>query len=196
MLQDLRDAIPGSVVLLHTCAHNPTGVDPSLAQWKEIAAVCKARGLYPFFDAAYQGFVTGDLARDGAGLGYFIDQGFELMIAQSFAKTMGLYGERCGALHIVCQNKDIATKVRSQVKIVIRSNYSNPPKHGARIAALVLNDPTLRQQWLAELVNVTKRIAEMRTLLKNSLESIGTPGTWNHVVDQIGMFSFTGLTPA
>lgn len=104
MLQDLRDAIPGSVVLLHTCAHNPTGVDPTLAQWKEIAAVCKSRGLYPFFDAAYQGFVTGDLARDGAGLAHFIDQGFELMIAQSFAKTMGLYGERCGALHIVCQN--------------------------------------------------------------------------------------------
>lgn len=92
------------------------------------------------------------------------------MIAQSFAKTMGLYGERCGALHIVCGNKDIASKVRSQVKIVIRSNYSNPPKHGARIAALVLNDLDLRQQWLHELVNVCKRIAEMRILLQRSLE--------------------------
>ena len=113
MLEDLRNATPGSVVLLHTCAHNPTGVDPTMAQWKEIAAVCKERALYPFFDAAYQGFVTGDLAKDGASIGYFIEQGFEMCIAQSFAKTMGLYGERCGALHIVCQNEGIATKVRS-----------------------------------------------------------------------------------
>jgi len=117
------------------------------------------------------------------------------MIAQSFAKTMGLYGERTGALHIVCKDTAVAKKVQSQVKVVIRSNYSNPPKHGARIAALVLNDLNLRQQWLAELVNVTKRIAEMRQLLRQSLEQIGTKGTWDHVTNQIGMFSFTGLTP-
>lgn len=105
MIEDLENATPGSVVLLHTCAHNPTGVDPSLDQWKRIAEVCRARSLYPFFDTAYQGFVSGDLDKDGVGLRYFLNQGFEMIIAQSFAKIMGLYGERTGALHVVCGNK-------------------------------------------------------------------------------------------
>lgn len=117
-----------------------------------------------------------------------------MVICQSFAKIMGLYGERTGALHFVCQDKGTAAKVLSQIKIIIRVNYSSPPKHGARIAAMILNQPTLRQQWLDELVAVTERITKMRNLLRSTLEKIGAPGTWNHVTDQIGMFSFTGLT--
>jgi len=196
MMEDLRSATPGSCVLLHTCAHNPTGVDPSLQQWQTIAEVCKERGLYPFFDTAYQGFVTGDLDKDGQGLRYFLNQGFEMVIAQSFAKIMGLYGERTGALHFVCNDKATAARVLSQVKVIIRTNYSSPPKHGARIASMILNKPQMRQQWLNELVVVTDRITRMRKLLRERLEAVGARGTWNHVTDQIGMFSFTGLTVA
>jgi aspartate/tyrosine/aromatic aminotransferase len=194
MIQDLKNATPGSCVLLHTCAHNPTGVDPTEQQWQQIAQGCRQNALYPFFDTAYQGFVTGDLNKDGQALRYFVDQGFEMVIAQSFAKIMGLYGERTGALHFVCKDKGTAAKVLSQVKIIIRVNYSSPPRHGARIAAAILNQPALRQQWLDELVAMTDRIAQMRTLLRSTLEKVGAKGTWNHVTDQIGMFSFTGLT--
>lgn len=194
MLEDLSNAQNGSIILLHTCAHNPTGVDPTLDQWKKIAEVMKAKGHYCFFDTAYQGFVSGDLEKDGIGLRYFVNQGFDMVIAQSFAKVMGLYGERTGALHFVCQNKKIAENTLSQVKVIIRTNYSSPPAHGARIAALLLNDVQLRNQWLKELVNVTDRITEMRILLRKNLEKVGAKGTWNHVTDQIGMFSFTGLT--
>jgi aspartate/tyrosine/aromatic aminotransferase len=118
-----------------------------------------------------------------------------MCIAQSFAKIMGLYGERTGALHFVCGTKDTAAKVMSQVKIIIRTNYSSPPIHGARIAGMILNDPTMRQQWLDQLVKVTDRITEMRVLLKANLIKNGTKGNWDHVTNQIGMFSFTGLTP-
>lgn len=119
-----------------------------------------------------------------------------MAITQSFAKIMGLYGERCGALHFVCKDKDTAAKVLSQVKILIRVNYSSPPRHGARIAAMILNKPDLRQQWLNELVAVCERITKMRQLLRSTLEKNGTKGSWSHVTEQIGMFSFTGLTPA
>mmetsp|Transcript_17988 Transcript_17988/g.30622 ORF Transcript_17988/g.30622 Transcript_17988/m.30622 type:complete len:417 (-) Transcript_17988:31-1281(-) len=196
MMEDLQNATPGSIVMLHTCAHNPTGVDPTLDQWKLIAKICREKQFYPFFDTAYQGFVTGDLNKDGQGLRYFLDQGFDMVIAQSFAKIMGLYGERSGALHIVCSNKDIAAKVLSQVKIIIRVNYSSPPRHGARIASMILNNVEMRNQWLNELINVTNRITEMRVLLRQKLEQNGAKGSWEHVTKQIGMFSFTGLTLA
>jgi len=117
-----------------------------------------------------------------------------MVIAQSFAKIMGLYGERCGALHFVCSDKKIAAKVLSQLKIVIRTSYSSPPKHGARIASMILNDTAMRNQWLEELINVTNRITDMRKLLRGNLERIGAKGTWDHVTTQIGMFSFTGLS--
>jgi len=117
-----------------------------------------------------------------------------MVIAQSFAKIMGLYGERTGALHFVCNNKEDAGRVLSQVKIIIRSNYSSPPKHGARIAAMILNDPALRAQWTDELIAVTKRITEMRVALKAEIEKIAVKGDWSHITNQIGMFSFTGLT--
>lgn len=194
MIEDLERATAGSCVLLHTCAHNPTGVDPTKEQWHKIAEVCKKNKLFPFFDTAYQGFASGSLDQDGYGLRYFLDNGFEMVIAQSFAKIMGLYGERTGALHFVCQDKATAARVMSQVKIIIRCNYSSPPKHGARIAAAILNSAENRAQWLNELVAVTHRMRDMRAKLRAAIEKLGTKGDWSHVTTQIGMFSFTGLT--
>ena len=196
MIADLEAAPAGAAVLLHTCAHNPTGVDPTEAQWQQIADVCKRRQLYPFFDTAYQGFTSGSLDKDAYGLRLFLAQGFEMVIAQSFAKIMGLYGERTGAIHIVCDNKETAAKVMSQVKILIRCNYSSPPKHGAEIAARILNDPAMRQQWLYELIVVCKRMNDMRAALRSAIERLGVKGDWSHITTQIGMFSFTGLSPA
>ena len=150
--------------------------------------------MYPFFDTAYQGFTSGSLDDDAWGLRYFLDNGFEMIIAQSFAKVMGLYGERTGALHIVCHDKETADKVMSQVKILIRTNYSSPPKHGARIAAMILNNEEMRAEWLKQLVDVTKRMNDMRAALRAALEKSGVKGDWSHITKQIGMFSFTGLT--
>lgn len=150
-MEDLKNAESGSAICLHTCAHNPTGVDLTLDQWKEVAKVIKENKLYPFFDTAYQGFVTGDLQKDGEGLRYFLNEGFEMAIAQSFSKTLGLYGERTGALHFVCGDKKTADIVVTHLKGIIRRNYSSPPKHGARIATLIWNTPNLRAQWLVEL---------------------------------------------
>jgi aspartate/tyrosine/aromatic aminotransferase len=194
MIADLGNAPSGSAVLLHTCAHNPTGVDPTKEQWKAIYEVCKKNNLYPFFDTAYQGFTSGSLDEDAWGLRYFVDNGFEMIIAQSFAKVMGLYGERTGALHVVCHDKATAAKVTSQIKILVRTNYSSPPKHGARIAGLILNNAELRKEWLSELVMVTKRMNDMRNALRGALEKNGAKGDWSHITTQIGMFSFTGLT--
>lgn len=195
LLKDLSNAQPGSIVLLHSCAHNPTGVDPTPEQWHEIAKVMKENDLFPYFDTAYQGFATGDLEKDGYGMRYFFNQGFQMVVAQSFAKTMGLYGERTGALHVVVSDKATAEKVFSQIKIVIRSNYSSPPVHGARIAGRILTIPENRVQWLNELKAVTERMNTMRIALKASLIKNGTKGNWDHVTSQIGMFSFLGLTP-
>merc|ERR1712127_664125 len=159
------------------------------------ADVCKKNQLFPFFDTAYQGFTSGSLDEDAYGLRLFLNQGFEMVIAQSFAKIMGLYGERTGALHFVCADKASATRVLSQVKILIRTNYSSPPKHGGRIAAAILNNPSNRQQWLDELVNVCKRMNDMRNALRKAIEAKSVKGDWSHITTQIGMFSFTGLTP-
>jgi aspartate/tyrosine/aromatic aminotransferase len=194
MLEDLSKAPAGSAVLLHTCAHNPTGVDPTREQWKQIFEVCKKNQLYPFFDTAYQGFTSGSLDDDGWGLRYFIENGMEMVICQSFAKVMGLYGERTGALHVVAHDEKTAAAILSQIKILVRTNYSSPPKHGARIASLILNDPALRAEWLGELQTVCKRMNDMRAALRKELESSGVKGDWSHITTQIGMFSFTGLT--
>ena len=195
MMEDLSQAEPGSWVLLHTCAHNPTGVDPSFEQWQQLCAFFKERKLRAFFDTAYQGFVTGNLDEDGKSLRHFVDSGLNVVVAQSFAKIMGLYGERTGCLHVFCDTPETAAKVMTQFRILVRINYSFPPIHGARIASLVLNTEDLRNQWLEELVNVTARILKMRKLLKEALLANSCPGNWDHVTNQIGMFSFTGLTP-
>ncbi|CAK7225146.1 Aspartate aminotransferase, cytoplasmic [Sporothrix bragantina] len=196
-----------SVILLHACAHNPTGVDPTEAQWKELAELLRSRGHLPFFDCAYQGFASGDLARDASAIRYFVEQGFELLVAQSFAKNFGLYGERAGCLHYVAppQNgegypaqaiADTVSRVKSQLAVLQRSEISNPPIYGARVASTVLNDPALFAEWEENLRTMSGRIIGMRTALREKLEALGTPGKWNHITDQIGMFSFTGLSEA
>ncbi|KAL1885906.1 Aspartate aminotransferase, cytoplasmic [Paecilomyces lecythidis] len=199
MLSTLREAAPGSIVLLHACAHNPTGVDPTQEQWKQIAAVIREKHHFTFFDTAYQGFASGDLARDAWSIRYFTELGLELCVAQSFAKNFGLYGERAGAFHFVTGSGPDAESsnqhIASQLAILQRSEISNPPAYGARIASLVLNDSKLFAQWEEDLRTMSGRIIEMRKGLRSRLEAKGTPGSWDHITSQIGMFSFTGLNP-
>ncbi|KAJ4300636.1 Aspartate aminotransferase, cytoplasmic [Collariella sp. IMI 366227] len=200
MKKSLSDAADGSIILLHACAHNPTGVDPTPEQWRELAALMKTKKHFPFFDTAYQGFASGDLDRDAGAIRLFVEQGFELVIAQSFAKNFGLYGERAGCFHYVAAPADSAaettTRVASQLAILQRSEISNPPIYGAKIASIVLNDEALFAEWKENLQTMSGRIKDMRNKLRGKLEELGTPGTWNHITDQIGMFSFTGLSEA
>lgn len=198
LLSTLKSAEQGSIILLHACAHNPTGVDPSEDQWKQIAEIMREKKLFPFFDCAYQGFASGSLSQDNFAIRYFIEQGFELIIAQSFAKNFGLYGERAGAFHFVASPspnaQDVAKRVASQLAILQRSEISNPPAYGARIASIVLNDDALFSEWENDLLTMSGRIIDMRKALKSHLDKLQTPGTWDHITSQIGMFSFTGIT--
>ena len=199
MQSAIESAPEGSIVLLHACAHNPTGVDPTREQWKEIAKVIRARKHFPFFDCAYQGFASGNLENDAWAVRYFVSEGFELCVAQSFAKNFGLYGERAGAFHFVTGPGPDAVntigRIFSQLAILQRSEISNPPAYGARIASIVLNDPALFKEWEANLRTMSGRIIDMRKKLREKLEELnGKDGSWRHITDQIGMFSFTGLT--
>ncbi|KAI4169360.1 MAG: hypothetical protein LQ343_005753 [Gyalolechia ehrenbergii] len=195
MVADLKAAPEGSIILLHACAHNPTGIDPSEAQWKQISETVKEKKHYPFFDMAYQGFASGDTDRDAFPVRHFIREGHSLCLAQSFAKNMGLYGERVGAFSIVCESAEEKKRIDSQIKILVRPLYSNPPIHGARIASEILTDPSLNKQWLGEVKGMADRIIKMRALLKQNLEELGSKHDWSHITSQIGMFAYTGLTP-
>lgn len=195
MVADIKAAPKGSIFLFHACAHNPTGVDPSEAQWREIAQIVKAQGHFSFFDMAYQGFASGSTDKDAFAVRHFVEQGQQIALCQSFAKNMGLYGERVGAFSLVCADKDECKRVDSQLKILIRPMYSNPPIHGARIASAVLSDPKLNEQWLGEVKDMADRIIKMRALLKSNLEKLGSKHNWDHITNQIGMFAYTGLTP-
>ncbi|KAI9710094.1 MAG: Aspartate aminotransferase, cytoplasmic [Bogoriella megaspora] len=198
MIDAIDKAPDGSIIVLHACAHNPTGVDPTQEQWKQIAKTIRNKNHFPFFDCAYQGFASGDLARDAWAIQHFVELGFELCIAQSYAKNFGLYGERAGCFHFVTSPASDASetiaRISSQLAILQRSEISNPPAYGARIASTVLNNEELFAEWEANLRTMSGRIIDMRTKLKAMLEQMGTPGTWNHITDQIGMFSFTGLS--
>ncbi|KAG2228727.1 aspartate aminotransferase [Thamnidium elegans] len=196
LLQSLRDAPQGSIFVLHPCAHNPTGVDPTQEQWKGIAKIMQERDLFPFFDCAYQGFASGDLDKDAWAVRYFVEQGFELFVCQSFAKNFGLYGERAGNLTIVGKTPEATKRVFSQFEKLQRSEISNPPAFGSRIVDIVLNDKDLYAEWKENLKYMSHRIIEMRHALKGHLVELKTPGTWDHITNQIGMFSFTGLKPA
>ena len=183
-------AIPeGSVVVLHACAHNPTGVDPTPEQWIQISDIVKERKLFPFFDMAYQGFASGSTTRDAFAVRHFVSQGHQIALAQSFAKNMGLYGERVGAFSLTTADPAEKARVDSQLKIVIRPMYSNPPSHGARIANAILSDKVLYSQWEGEVKGMADRIISMRERLFNMLTyDLKTPGEWGHVKSQIGMF--------
>ncbi|KAL0407765.1 UNVERIFIED_CONTAM: Aspartate aminotransferase, cytoplasmic [Sesamum radiatum] len=193
LLEDLGSAPSGAIVLLHACAHNPTGVDPTLHQWEQIRQLMRSKALLPFFDSAYQGFASGNLDADAESVRMFAKDGGECLVAQSYAKNMGLYGERVGALSIVCRSADVASRVESQLKLVIRPMYSNPPIHGASIVATILKDRSMFQEWTIELKAMADRIISMRQQLFDALRSRGTPGDWSHIIKQIGMFTFTGL---
>ncbi|CAD8110360.1 unnamed protein product [Paramecium sonneborni] len=194
-LDCLSQAKEGSIILLHVCAHNPTGVDPTEDEWLQIADVCKTRNLIPFFDCAYQGFASGCLDKDVFAVRKFAELGFQMIIAYSFSKNMGLYNERVGAIHILTSSQDIATKVLSNLKMVIRTLYSCPPAIGGRIVSRILCNDNYYQQWVQELNVITGRIIKMRSLLKNELDNLNVQGNWDHIIKQTGFFTFTGLTP-
>eukprot|EP01119_Soliformovum_irregulare_P000982 TRINITY_DN1072_c0_g1_i1.p1 TRINITY_DN1072_c0_g1~~TRINITY_DN1072_c0_g1_i1.p1 ORF type:complete len:405 (+),score=102.45 TRINITY_DN1072_c0_g1_i1:47-1261(+) len=192
MKEDIIAAPKGSIILLHACAHNPTGTDPTPEQWEQIADLIKAGEHQLFIDCAYQGFASGDLDRDARPIRMFLEKGFEFVVAQSFAKNMGLYGERTGALHVVCGKKEVAEPVRSQLKLIIRATYSSPPIHGAFIVTTILGNPELRKKWEAELKDMAGRIQEMRQRLHDTLAEKGIK--WPHILNQIGMFGYTGMS--
>ena len=194
LMEDADAAPDGSPFMLHACAHNPTGVDPTEAQWNEISALMKRKQHKVFFDCAYQGFASGDATRDAHAIRQFVADGHPIMLSQSYAKNFGLYGERIGALSVVCADADEKARVESQLKILVRPMYSNPPVYGARIVAEVLGDPALRAQWTAECKAMADRIIEMRAALRLQLGAAGSKREWSHITNQIGMFAFTGLT--
>ncbi|KAH7357335.1 pyridoxal phosphate-dependent transferase [Pyrenochaeta sp. MPI-SDFR-AT-0127] len=189
-------AAAGDVILLHACAHNPTGVDPTKEQWERIADVCEDKGLFPFFDCAYQGFATGNLDEDAWAVRHFLERGtMEIAVAQSFSKNMGLYGERTGALHLVVASSGAAGRVKGHLARLQRGSISQPPTRGCKLAATILNHEDLFKQWLSDLQAMSSRIQSMRDKLAAELARRGTPGDWSHIRTQIGMFSYTGLTP-
>ena len=193
MLAALHGAAAGTIVVLHACCHNPTGYDITPAQWDQVVAACQARQLVPFLDMAYQGFGHG-IAEDGAVIGKFVAAGLTFLVSTSFSKSFSLYGERVGALSVLCQDKDEAARVLSQLKIMIRTNYSNPPTHGGTVVAAVLGTPELRALWEKELGEMRVRIKQMRVALVDKLKAAGVKQDMSFITDQIGMFSYSGLS--
>ncbi|MCW5220820.1 aspartate/tyrosine/aromatic aminotransferase [Verminephrobacter aporrectodeae subsp. tuberculatae] len=193
LLADLNAAAPGSIVVLHACCHNPTGCDLDSAQWDQVIAVLQARGLTLFLDMAYQGFGQG-IAEDGAVIGKCVAAGLNFLVSTSFSKNLSLYGERVGSLSVLCADKQEASRVLSQLKIVIRANYSTPPTHGGAVVAAVLNDPGLRALWEKELTHMRTRIQAVRQQLVDGLKAAGVPQDMGFIARQIGMFSYSGLS--
>ena len=195
MLASLNAAAAGNVIVLHACCHNPTGYDLTAAQWDQVIATVKARGLVAFLDMAYQGFGIG-IQEDGAAVQQFLAAGLDFFVSTSFSKSFSLYGERVGALSVVCATADETAKVLSQLKIVIRTNYSNPPTHGAQVVANILSTPALRTMWEDELAGMRQRIKTMRGALVAALQKAGVTQDLSFVTRQQGMFSYSGLSAA
>jgi len=193
MLSALNAAPAGTIVVLHACCHNPTGYDITAAQWDQVVAAVKAKGLVPFLDMAYQGFGYG-LKEDGAAVAKFVEADLTFFVSTSFSKSFSLYGERVGALSVLCASKEEAGRVLSQLKIAIRTNYSNPPTHGGAVVAAVLGNPELRALWEKELGEMRVRIKAMRQKLVDGLKAAGVKEDMSFITTQIGMFSYSGLT--
>ena len=196
MFADISAAPAGSVVVLHACAHNPTGVDPSQQQWQRLSQMIGDKGLFPFFDFAYQGFASGDAERDAFAVREFLKDGHQIALCQSFAKNFGLYGERAGVLSFTTRDAEETKRMMSQLLILIRPMYSNPPLTGARLVSTILGDAKLRALWEQEVKLMADRIIGMRTALATKLREKGSVLPWKHITDQIGMFCYTGLTAA
>ena len=192
MLASLNAAAAGTIVVLHACCHNPTGYDITAAQWDQVIAVVKSKSLTPFLDMAYQGFGHG-IQEDGAVIGKFVAAGLNFLVSTSFSKSFSLYGERVGALSVVCIDKEECGRVLSQLKIVIRTNYSNPPIHGGAVVAAVLANPEWRATWENELTEMRVRIKAMRQKLVDGLKAAGVKQDMSFITTQIGMFSYSGL---
>jgi len=192
MLASLNAAAAGTIVVLHACCHNPTGYDITAAQWDQVIAVVKAKNLTPFLDMAYQGFGHG-IKEDGAVIGKFVAAGLNFLVSTSFSKSFSLYGERVGALSVVCTDKEECSRVLSQLKIVIRTNYSTPPIHGGAVVAAVLANPEWRATWEKELGDMRVRIKAMRQKLVDGLKAAGVKQDMSFITTQIGMFSYSGL---
>ena len=195
MLAALNAASAGTIVVLHACCHNPTGYDITMGQWEAVIETVKARQLVAFLDMAYQGFGDG-IAEDGAVVGLFAAAGIDFFVSTSFSKSFSLYGERVGALSVLCESKEEAGRVLSQLKIAIRTNYSNPPTHGAQVVATVLTTPALRALWEQELAGMRVRIKEMRVALQAKLAVAGLTQDMSFITRQKGMFSYSGLSKA
>jgi aromatic-amino-acid transaminase len=193
MMTALNAAPAGTVVVLHACCHNPTGYDLTPQQWDQVVSAVIGRKLVPFLDMAYQGFGKG-IAEDGAVIQKFVDAGEDFLVSTSFSKSFSLYGERVGALSVFCASADEASRVLSQLKVMIRTNYSNPPTHGGSVVATVLNTPELRALWEDELANMRNRIHQMRVLLVANLKEAGVKKDMDFIIQQIGMFSYSGLS--
>eukprot|EP00924_Labyrinthula_sp_SR-Ha-C_P008419 augustus_masked-scaffold_11-processed-gene-12.70-mRNA-1 protein AED:0.29 eAED:0.29 QI:0/-1/0/1/-1/1/1/0/425 len=193
LMGKIKSVDNGSLFLVHACAHNPTGMDPTKAQWEEMSKAMKEKDHLVLMDCAYQGFASGDAEDDAFAIRLFVEDGNKVCLAQSFAKNFGLYGERVGAFSIVCQDAEEKARVESQLKLVVRPMYSNPPVNGARIIDKVLGDSALTQQWREECDGMASRIKSMRRELTVGLEKAGSTLDWSHIEKQIGMFCYTGL---
>ncbi|XP_030927390.1 aspartate aminotransferase, mitochondrial-like isoform X1 [Quercus lobata] len=194
LMDDIKNAPDASFFLLHPCAHNPTGVDPTAEQWREISYQFKVKSHFPFFDVAYQGFASGDLDMDAQAIRIFLEDGHLVGCAQSFAKNMGLYGHRVGCLSVLCADAKQAVAVKSQLQQIARAMYSNPPIHGLLLVSTILSDPETKALWVKEVKVMANRIQQMRSTLRESLEKLASPLNWEHITNQVGMFCFSGLS--
>jgi len=193
MIHSLEQAAPATIVVLHACCHNPTGYDITSEQWGKVIDTIKSKNLTAFLDMAYQGFGQG-IEEDGAIVGRFVQAGLNFLVSTSFPKSFSLYGERVGALSVLCEDAQEAQRVLSQLKIMIRTNYSNPPIHGGAVVAEVLNTPALRQIWEKELAEMRVRIKSMRQKLVDGLKAAGVKTDMSFITEQVGMFSYSGLS--
>ena len=193
MIHSLEQAAPATIVVLHACCHNPTGYDMTQEQWGKVIDTIKSKNLTAFLDMAYQGFGQG-IEEDGAIVGRFVQAGLNFLVSTSFSKSFSLYGERVGALSVLCEDAQEAQRVLSQLKIMIRTNYSNPPIHGGAVVAEVLNTPALRQIWEKELAEMRVRIKSMRQKLVDGLKAAGVKTDMSFITQQVGMFSYSGLS--
>ncbi|WCJ27808.1 Aspartate aminotransferase mitochondrial [Euphorbia peplus] len=193
LMEDVKNAPNGSFFLLHPCAHNPTGLDPTEEQWREISHQFKIKNHFPFFDMAYQGFASGDLDKDAQSIRIFVEDGHLIGCAQSFAKNMGLYGHRVGCLSVLCNDTEQSVAITSQLQRIARAMYSSPPAHGILLVSTILNNPYLKELWIKEVKGIAKRIRRMRTDLQECLYQSGSSLNWEHITKQVGMFCFSGL---
>ncbi|CAL1378488.1 unnamed protein product [Linum trigynum] len=195
LIDDVKNAPDGSFFLLHPCAHNPTGIDLTEDQWSEISNLFKMKNHFPFFDMAYQGLATGDVDKDASSIRIFLEDGHLIGCAQSFTKTMGLFGHRTGCLSLLCADRDQAVQVKSQLQQIAGAMYGSPPVHGIVLLSTILGDQALKSMWFKEVKAMASRIQSMRAKLRERLELTGSSLNWEHITKQVGMFWFSGLTP-